>query len=183
MTKDSDDIKTRLDLLNRMALEDEPERAICYPLLSQDADTIPVLAEFEREAAKEISTQNLQIWSFDIDLTLTIPDDAEEYIGPIPVDELIRLQKQPDTIVGTCSDRDPSNQRKAMRSLQFEPDFCIPKEMLQHATRLFPDSRRIHVGDDPARDKAMADKSGWEHRWPDWSSSADRGPTRPPRKR
>ena len=53
-----------------------------------------------------------------------------------------------------------------MRAINFEPDFCIPKEVLRHVAALMPGARSTHVGDDgqPARETAVS--NGWSHRWP-----------------
>ena len=170
---DNEAISSRLDLLNRMALEDETGRSICYPMPQPTPDALRLLGELDQETQRQITTKDLTIWSFDIDLTLAMPEDTDGCRGPIAVAELIRLQQQPATIVGTCSDREPSAQRSAMKALEFNPDFCIPKEMLGYAARMFPDSAKIHVGDDPDRDRAIAEKNGWEHHWPNQANGSN----------
>ena len=53
-----------------------------------------------------------------------------------------------------------------MRALDFEPGFCIPKELLRHVAALMPGARSTHVADDDQRDRDTAVSNGWSHRWP-----------------
>ncbi len=161
------DTKQRLDIINRTALFDEKNRAITYPdTTAEDPAANALLHEFQAMTLCPNPESNRRpVWSFDIDLTLQMPEDEPGCRGPIPVSRLARLQRQ-GAIVGTCSDREPSDQRTAMQALDFEPDFCIPKEMLHHLAKLMPDAGLTHVGDDDRRDREIAFKSGWTHRWP-----------------
>ena len=163
----------RLTLLNRAAHHDEAERAICFPDKDHpDAEAERLNTQIAALAAQsaahdrgECEDGNRVVWSFDIDLTIAMPEDEDGCRGTVSPN-LLRELKASGAIVGTCSDREPSEQRALMRSLGFDPDFCIPKEMLAMAAALLPNRRRIHVGDDPARDRAVAERSAFEHRWP-----------------
>lgn len=157
-----------LDVINRIALFDETERAITYPNpAAPDPAATKLLEELQAATGpgSDAPGQHPPVWSFDIDLTLRMPDDHPGCRGPIPINRLVRLQRQ-GAIVGTCSDREPSEQRSAMTSQGFTPDFCIPKEMLPHLASLGPAAVLTHVGDDPRRDRDVAVMSGWRHRWP-----------------
>lgn len=68
---------------------------------------------------------NVTIWRFDIDLTLQMPDDEPGYRGVAPASRLRQLQRA-GAIVGTYSDREPTDQRSVMATLDCRPDFCIP---------------------------------------------------------
>ena len=105
------------------------------------------------------------VYSFDIDLTLEMPEDEPGSRGAVPIRHLNELQDQ-GYIVGTTSDREPSDQQKSMESLGFTPDFTIPKELLEVTGRMFPGAKLVHVGDDAQRDRAIAERAGWEHAWP-----------------
>ena len=94
-----------------------------------------------------------------------MPEDTPGCRGVIPVQRLNELQRQ-GAIVGTCSDREPSDQRLSMQALGLNPDFCIPKEMLEHAARLLTAASLIHVGDDELPDRQIALRSDWTHIWP-----------------
>ena len=99
----------------------------------------------------------MSVYSFDIDLTLQLPEDTANEHGAVPIRYLRHLQTT-GHIVGTCSDREPSNQRDAMQRLGFSPDFCIPKELLDITGKLLPGARLVHVGDDDARDREIAER-------------------------
>ena len=168
------EVAARLALLNALATFDEKYRVIGYPTSAVDEETAAETRDWlERieSAAQTAAPCALLVASFDIDLTLRIPED-EGYDDPGSIDpnELRRLQDQ-GWVVGTCSDRDPTNQRSLLQSLGVEPHFCIPKELLDHARRLLPGATALyHIGDDPRRDRDIALRSGFEHRWPhQWS--------------
>ena len=160
-------ISIRLDLLNELALYDETDRELTFPngktATPIARDLMARLDEILQNPAPE--NWRLAIWSFDIDLTLAMPEDEPGCRGFIPISRLHHLRGC-GAIVGTCSDREPSNQRNTMQDLGFSPDFCIPKEMLSTLRRLFPDAKLIHVGDDAQRDRQIAQECGVEHRWP-----------------
>ena len=157
----------RLELINELAIYDEATRAITYPdKHAVDLGADDLMAQFMTAVATHHpEMEHMVVYSFDIDLTLEMPEDTPGCRGVIPVERLNELQRQ-GAIVGTCSDREPSDQRLSMQTLDFHPDFCIPKEMLDHTARLLTDANRIHVGDDELRDRKIALQSGWTHVWP-----------------
>ena len=151
----------RLELLNAAALYDETWRELTFP---EAGSSCPRAQDFRRRLDEMIRNPTpesaaIDVWSFDIDLTLAIPEDKPELPGVIPVTRLIEL-RQSGAVVGACSDREISEQRRVLQALDFEPDFCIPRE------RLLPDAGLTHVGDDPWRDRAIAQSAGWKHLWP-----------------
>ena len=157
----------RLDVINGMATIDEDWRAITFPIQGAVNREAERLLEHFRQLADTPNPESpeMEVWSFDIDLTLTMPEDEPGCKGPVPVGRLQELQQQ-GAVVGTCSDRTPSEQRAAMRKLGFTPDFCIPKEMLRHLAKLLPEAALTHVGDDEMRDRKPALDAGWRHLWP-----------------
>ena len=104
------------------------------------------------------------VWSFDIDLTIQLPEDVLGCEGAIPIERLKELQAY-GYVVGTCSDRAPSDQWEIMVALGFYPNFCISKEEL-HIAALSLDYHIIHVGDDEQRDKMIATNAGCDFLWP-----------------
>lgn len=157
----------RLNLVNRMALADEPQRAITFPASSVSNPESQALLRRFKQLTHELDTESaeLEVWSFDMDLTLAMPEDEPGCRGPVPINYLHELQ-QHGCIVGSCSDREPSEQRAVLSALGFNPDFCIPKEMLRHLAQLLPDAQLTHVGDDELRDRRPALAAGWRHLWP-----------------
>ena len=159
-------IRERLALLNEMATYDELERALTFPRgQPPQPGAAQLTTRLNRLSGQECpDAAQLPVWSFDIDLTLAMPEDEPGTRGPIPVQALIDLQQH--VVVGTCSDREPSDQRDAMAEQDFQPDFCIPKEMLHMLAVLLPGAAIIHVGDDPRRDRDVAAACSVTHRWP-----------------
>lgn len=157
------DVDRALETLNHIALLDEDTACIQYAKADPDAAQ-EAQHTLESHAAAAVD-HGLEIISFDIDLTLTMPEDAghlPEFISPTVISELQEL----GYIVGTCSDRPPSNQREAMAEVGQAPHFCIPKEMLHWTSRLIPAETQVHVGDDARRDRDIAEAAGWQHLWP-----------------
>ena len=114
-----------------------------------------VLITWLENAERDTDDHGLSILSSDIDLTLSTGDEDEQGQALIQPAEISRLQR-PGFIVGTCSDREPSDQLRLMESLGQHPHFASPKELLACARRLRPGNLHLHVGDDPERDRAMA---------------------------
>ena len=167
-------VAERLAVLNELALWDEKDREITYPRAAGPGmDTLALLLRAEA-ATRGAESTPLRIASFDIDLTVSIPEDElYEDHSPVPPEELLRLKAE-GWVVGTCSDREPTGQQALMESLGITPDFCIPKELLDQARRLLPGAELFHIGDDPKRDRDIAHKSGWQHRWPaEWMEGQD----------
>ena len=124
------------------------------------------ITQFIQAKAELTVNHAMGVISFDIDLTLRTGDDHEDntiLIDPEKISELQRI----GYIVGTCSDREPSDQRQTLNALGQQPHFCIPKEMLTWARDLIPAETHLHIGDDDRRDREIALRSGWEHQWPD----------------
>lgn len=159
--------RTRIEVVERMARYDESDRAVCFPRKDRpDRIAEALLREHaDEKAAPHTESCGMSVYSFDIDLTIAMPEDTEGCAGPIPIQRLIDLQQQ-GHVVGTCSDREPSDQREAIRQAGLIPDFSIPKELLKHLGEMLPGARMQHVGDDAERDRRIALQSGWEHRWP-----------------
>ena len=157
----------RLDLINEMALYDETHRDLTFPTASGPGPAADVLMTKLGLVLHNLNpeTTDVDIWSFDIDLTLEMPDDEPRCRGTVPVSRPKELQAN-GAIVGTCSDREPSGQRRSMESMGFSPDFCIPKEMLRTLAQLMKDANIVHVGDDERRDRRIALQCGVAHRWP-----------------
>ena len=152
-----------LDLLNHVALLDETTACIQYP--AGDPAHSQQVSQLLLEHAGRAANHDLYIISFDIDLTLRTGDDYEENIPLIEPHAISRLQEL-GYVVGTCSDREPSDQRKTLQDLGQTPHFCIPKEMLDWTKQLIPAAAHLHIGDDAKRDRDIALRSGWDHQWP-----------------
>ena len=160
-------VTKRLGLINEVALYDETDRAVTYPFPDrEDTEADRLSNQLQRAIDHPITeSDGMSVYSFDIDLTLQLPEDTANEHGAVPIRYLRHLQTT-GHIVGTCSDREPSNQRDEMQRLGFSPDFCIPKELLDITGKLLPGARLVHVGDDDARDREIAERGGWIHRWP-----------------
>ena len=158
------DVREAIDLLNATALLDEDTACIQYP--AGDPEQHRETTELLQERANCAVNHGLSVISFDIDLTIRIGEDHEDHMQLVNPEEIARLQRL-GHIVGTCSDREPTDQRETLLALGQVPHFCIPKEMLSWAKALIPAKTHLHVGDDRKRDQDMAVNSGWEHQWPD----------------
>ena len=157
------DLQEALDLLNQVALLDQETACIQYP--AGDPDQHEAAVEMLREKADRTVNHGISVLSFDIDLTLQTGGEQEEGLVLIEPDVISELQ-QLGYVVGTCSDREPDDQKKTLQATGQEPHFCIPKEMLGWVKVLIPGERHLHVGDDQKRDRDIAHATGWEHRWP-----------------
>ena len=151
-----------LDLINELALWDEAVGWLQWP------KSVPAIVErFEalllaqEDASKD---ECHKVLSLDIDLTL----DVDVMLDPaVLIDtKVMRIFQEQGYVVGTCSDRLPSDQLATLKWFGEQPDFCIPKEMLVWVKRVLPGEAHLHVGDDPARDRAIALAAGWEHQYP-----------------
>ena len=118
-----------------------------------------------QRAEQDARNHSLAVVSFDIDLTLATGQQDEEGLTLIDPSEISRLQGL-GYIVGTCSDREPSDQQTLLETLEQQPHFTIPKEMLAWARKLLPGAMHLHVGDDPQRDRAIALDGGWAYQTP-----------------
>ena len=160
--------KAQLDFLQRLADYDEDDRALTHPPGGEhQAEARKLMERLEAVAHDSAgNAQDLMVASFDIDLTIHLPDEDDPTAGgEIRIQRLKDLQAE-GYIVGTCSDREPSDQRQVMEGLGFAPDFCIPKELLGAARMLLDGASLVHVGDDDQRDRKMAELGRWQHLWP-----------------
>lgn len=57
-----------------------------------------------------------------------------------------------------------------MHKAGFEPDFCIPKEMLRDLALILPKAAIVHVGDDARRHRDIAQRAGVAYVWPHQAS-------------
>ena len=138
------DVREAINLLNSTALLDEETACIQYPAGDPEQHRrATILLQTKADSAVD---HGLRVISFDIDLTLRIEEDQEENAVLIAPSEFSRLQGL-GYIVGTCSDRAPTNQRQTMLTLGQEPHFCIPKELLEWTRKLIPakSHRWIHI--------------------------------------
>ena len=157
------ELSMRIELLNEAAWSEERDGCVNADVAAR---------------ADALSNSGLRsdrsVYAWDIDLTLMMPDDDDGFGGEIKVSELHAL-RDAGAVVGTCSDRIPSEQLAVMGEAGFEPDFAISKELLGFARRLLGARSQTLIGDDPARDREMALFQGWEHvyLW-DWAGSEAR---------
>ena len=161
------DVRAALDLINTTALLDERTACIQHP--SGNPDHHREVTNLLQARADGAAQHRMRVISFDIDLTLRTGLDYETNAVLIEPSEITRLQGL-GYIVGTCSDRTPTDQKDLMDTLQQAPHFCIPKEMLEWTRKLIPAASHLHIGDDDRRDRRdrqIAEKSGWQHQWPD----------------
>ena len=157
------DVKRALEILNSTALLDENTACIQYPH-GDPAHHRNVMSVLQKCADVAVD-HGMRVISFDIDLTLTTGGDYEDNAILIAPTEISRLQAL-GYIVGTCSDRGPTDQRSTMHLMGQSPHFCIPKEMLEWARKLLPGQSHLHIGDDDRRDRQIAEQAGWNHQWP-----------------
>ena len=157
------DVREALNFLNQIALLDEATACIQYP--AGDPEQSQYVSHLLQEHADRATNHDMRVISFDIDLTLRTGGDYEENLPLIDPQAISQLQQQ-GYIVGTSSDREPSDQRQTLQDLGQELHFCIPKEMLDWTRQLLPAAAHLHVGDDARRDRDIAIQSGWHHQWP-----------------
>jgi len=97
--------------------------------------------------------------SFDIDGTMEFGDPP----GGVTV-EMVRKAKELGFIVGSCSDRFPSWQKKVWDSHGIAVDFWVPKHMLLDVKTRFQADRYVHIGDRDI-DRQLAEKVGFHFWW------------------
>ena len=145
----------RLDIINTLAAS-----------LEDPGDSILARQALNTLILRCHDSAMLTVVSFDMDLTLSLPDDAPGCEGPVDI-AVPKALAQAGAVVGTCSDRPPSEQRTAAAQLGFSPHFAIPEELLALLVSMLPGARMIHVGDDEERDRRIARKANALHLWPD----------------
>jgi hypothetical protein len=82
------------------------------------------------------------IVSFDIDGTLEFGDPP----GPVPVSTVLAVQ-QAGAVVGSASDRLPSDQRRLWDGARVLVGFAVPKHQLPGLPGRFPGYPLVHIGD------------------------------------
>ena len=97
--------------------------------------------------------------SFVIDGTMEFGDPA----GGVTV-EMVRRAKELGFIVGSCSDRFPSWQKKVWDSHGIAVDFWVPKHMLSDVKARFQADRYVHIGDRDI-DRQLAEQVGFHFWW------------------
>ena len=96
------------------------------------------------------------IISLDIDDTIDLNDG---YPAPISWTQVQELQDA-GWMVGSCSDRPPSDQRRVWAEAGLTEAFAIPKELLHGLRSLHPDLAVHHAGDSSERDQLPAQAQG-----------------------
>ena len=104
------------------------------------------------------------LFSLDIDGTLDIGDPP----GPLTI-EMVKRAIDRGCIVGSCSDRPLSTQRKLFAECGITVEFAVSKHMLDQVKAQFDADIYYHVGDREDLDKRYALLAGFEFLWPDES--------------
>lgn len=97
--------------------------------------------------------------SFDIDGCLETGDPP----GPITL-EMVRKAQSSGCIIGSCSDRALSSQKKMWDSHNIKYDFVSPKYALGDIMKQFEVDKYIHTGDRDM-DEMFAKKAGFDFYW------------------
>jgi len=100
--------------------------------------------------------------SFDIDGTLEVGDPP----GPLTMD-MVRLVRDKEFLIGSCSDRTLSAQRAIWADHDIEVDFVVGKHMLPDVKAQFEADVYLHIGDREDLDRQYALKAGFDFLWPD----------------
>ena len=98
--------------------------------------------------------------SFDIDGTLELGDPP----GGVTVD-MVRRAIDHGFIVGSCSDRPLSSQRRIWASLEIEPDFVVSKHQLAKVKEQFDDADAYYHMGDRNTDYEAAEDNGFGFWW------------------
>ena len=93
--------------------------------------------------------------SFDIDGTL----DGGDPPGPVSV-EMLRQIKRLGYLIGSCSDRPISYQRRMWQRLEIAADFTVLKHRLADVKTQFPAETYYHIGDTDV-DHSFASEAGF----------------------
>lgn len=94
--------------------------------------------------------------SFDIDGTLEVGEPP----GSIAI-EFVRTARRSGSIIGSCSDRPISHQRRIWERLNVDVDFTALKDRLDEVKARFDADSYTHVGDTDV-DEHFANKAGFE---------------------
>ena len=100
--------------------------------------------------------------SLDIDGTIEVGDPP----GVLTMD-MIRTAVKQGFIVGSCSDRPLSTQRKIFAADGIEVAFAVSKHMLPQVMEQFEADEYVHVGDREDLDKRYALAAGFSFLWPE----------------
>ena len=101
--------------------------------------------------------------SFDIDGTLEVGDPP----GSITM-EMVRRAKDLGYIIGSCSDRTVSNQRRIWMEHAISVAFTVLKHQLDLVKAEFNAEQYYHIGD-TNMDRHYAERAGFEFFYPDTS--------------
>ena len=96
-----------------------------------------------------------ELISFDIDGTLEVGDPP----GCIDM-EMVRKAKENGYIIGSCSDRTVTNQKRILSEQGIEVSFTVVKHQLESVKELFEAEQYYHIGDTNI-DKQYADQAGF----------------------
>ena len=94
--------------------------------------------------------------SFDIDGTLEVGEPR----GNVTI-EFVRTARRNGSIIGSCSDRPLSHQRRIWERLNVDVDFTALKDRLDEVKARFHADSYTHVGDTDV-DEHFANKAGFE---------------------
>ena len=100
--------------------------------------------------------------SLDIDGTIEVGDPP----GVLTM-EMLRPAVKRGFIVGSCSDRPLSTQRKIFAADGIEVAFAVSKHMLPQVMEQFEADEYVHVGDREDLDKRYALAAGFSFLWPE----------------
>ena len=96
-----------------------------------------------------------KLFSFDIDGTLEVGDPP----GLVTMD-MVRRAKGMGYIIGSCSDRPISSQRRIWEEHNIAADFLALKHQLSHVKARFQADEYYHVGDTDM-DRYFAERAGF----------------------
>ena len=99
--------------------------------------------------------------SFDIDGTLEVGDPP----GSVTMD-MVRNARGLGYLIGSCSDRTISAQKRIWREHDIPVDFTVLKHQLGQLKERFPDQEYYHIGDTDM-DRYYSEKAGFHFLWPD----------------
>ena len=99
--------------------------------------------------------------SFDIDGTLEVGDPP----GCITLD-MVRAAQASGCIIGSCSDRTVSNQKRIWETAGIAMEFTVLKHQLDAVKEQFPAEDYYHIGDTDL-DRQYAERNGFHFLLPD----------------
>ena len=115
-----------------------------------------------RKIQRQGETDLAILISFDIDGTLEIGDPP----GPLTMD-MVRNAQANGCLIGSCSDRPPSAQRRIWQDHDIEVDFVSAKHLLADVKTKLEAEEYWHIGDREDLDRQMALSVGFDFLWPD----------------